>query len=139
MLIALAGHGAPANGALFQGDAATTLDAASCDLVLPPNSWHELDDHPVALREAARILRLDGRRAILDWRTTPSARPARRSITASPYATSSTFSSARLGHPPRQPRPLHRPRRRPVPAVLTAGKNAATANVARLVGDIRPA
>ena len=94
MLIALAGHGAPANGALFQGDAATTLDAASCDLVLPPNSWHELDDHPVALREAARILRLDGRRAILDWRTTPSARPARRSITASPCATPSAFSSA---------------------------------------------
>jgi len=66
---ALAEPGAPANIALFQGDAAATnLDASSCDLVVLANLWHELDDRPAALREAARILRPGGRLAILDWR-----------------------------------------------------------------------
>jgi ubiquinone/menaquinone biosynthesis C-methylase UbiE len=52
-----------------QGDAvATTLEPAGEDLVFCANVWHELDDRPAALAEFARILRPDGRLAILDWR-----------------------------------------------------------------------
>lgn len=62
---------APPRGSvrLFQGDAAATgLPASSVDRVLMANLWHELDDQPAALREAARILRPGGRLLILDWR-----------------------------------------------------------------------
>jgi ubiquinone/menaquinone biosynthesis C-methylase UbiE len=54
----------------IEGDAvATTLADASVDRVLLANVWHELDDEAGALAEAARILRPEGRIAILDWRT----------------------------------------------------------------------
>lgn len=46
----------------------TTLKDASVDLALLANVWHELDDHDAALAELARILRPNGRVAILDWR-----------------------------------------------------------------------
>jgi ubiquinone/menaquinone biosynthesis C-methylase UbiE len=47
----------------------TNLAGASCDRVLVANTWHELDDHPAALDEMKRLLREEGRLAILDWRT----------------------------------------------------------------------
>ncbi len=54
---------------LVEGEATrTTLDAASVDIVLLANVWHELDDPPAALAEASRILRPGGRLALLDWR-----------------------------------------------------------------------
>ena len=55
--------------ALVDGEATrTTLPDTCVDLVLFANVWHELDDHPAALAEAARILGPGGRIAILDWR-----------------------------------------------------------------------
>ncbi len=45
----------------------TGLASASCDLVFFANIWHELDNHPEVLAEAARILRGPGRIAIVDW------------------------------------------------------------------------
>lgn len=47
----------------------TTLTDACCDRVLMANVWHELDDHPGALAEVKRLLREEGRLAIVDWRT----------------------------------------------------------------------
>ncbi len=56
--------------ALVEGEATrTTLPAASVDVVLLANVWHEIDDRAAALTEASRILRPAGRIAILDWRT----------------------------------------------------------------------
>lgn len=46
----------------------SNLPGESCDLVLVANVWHEFDDHPGVLREVARLLRPEGRLAILDWR-----------------------------------------------------------------------
>lgn len=55
---------------LVEADAArTTLAAASVDVVFLANVWHEIDDRPAALGEAARVLRPGGKVAILDWRT----------------------------------------------------------------------
>ncbi len=55
--------------ALVHADAvATTLPSASCDLYLSANVWHELEDVKTVLAEAARVLKADGRLAILDWR-----------------------------------------------------------------------
>ena len=47
---------------------ATSLDDATCSLVLLANVWHEFDDHAAVLRETKRILKSGGRIAILDWR-----------------------------------------------------------------------
>ena len=47
--------------------AATRLDAASCDLVILAGLWHELENHHAALDEFRRILRPEGRLAIIDW------------------------------------------------------------------------
>lgn len=47
----------------------TTLPDASVDLVLIANVWHEIDDTAAALIETKRIVRHEGRVAILDWRT----------------------------------------------------------------------
>lgn len=59
----------PANVQLVEGSANnTTLPAESCDRVLMANLWHELDDHPGVLREAARLLRPGGLLVIVDWR-----------------------------------------------------------------------
>jgi ubiquinone/menaquinone biosynthesis C-methylase UbiE len=61
--------GAPRNIELVQGDATDTkLPDRSSAVVLFASLWHELDDHPAVLTEAARILRDGGRIAILDWR-----------------------------------------------------------------------
>jgi len=46
----------------------THLAAASCDLVIFADIWHEIEDRDAALDEAKRILRPEGRLAILDWR-----------------------------------------------------------------------
>jgi len=54
---------------LSEGDASHTgLLEASCDLVFMANLWHELDHHDFVLQEASRVLRRNGRLAILDWR-----------------------------------------------------------------------
>lgn len=60
---------APANISPVHGTAEhTTLPASCADLVFMANLWHELDDPAFVLKETARILRHDGRLAILDWR-----------------------------------------------------------------------
>lgn len=54
---------------LFRGSAeATSLPDGCSDLVLMANLWHELDNHPDVLAEAQRILKPEGRLAVLDWR-----------------------------------------------------------------------
>jgi ubiquinone/menaquinone biosynthesis C-methylase UbiE len=54
---------------LVRADAAeTSLVDESVDLVFTANLWHELDDTGRALAEFARILRPEGRLAIVDWR-----------------------------------------------------------------------
>jgi ubiquinone/menaquinone biosynthesis C-methylase UbiE len=54
---------------LKRGEALRTgLPNRSCDLVFMANLWHELDDHKAVLRESSRILRPQGRLAIVDWR-----------------------------------------------------------------------
>jgi ubiquinone/menaquinone biosynthesis C-methylase UbiE len=45
----------------------TALPAASCDRVLMAILWAELSDPAAALREAARLLREDGRLVIVEW------------------------------------------------------------------------
>jgi ubiquinone/menaquinone biosynthesis C-methylase UbiE len=56
------------NVELVHADAsATTLPAASCDLFLTANVWHELDDRGAVLAEAKRVLKPAGRIALLDW------------------------------------------------------------------------
>jgi ubiquinone/menaquinone biosynthesis C-methylase UbiE len=60
---------APSNIELVQGSAVqTNVGGHSCDLVLIANVWHELDDYQAALREVNRILKPNGRLAVLDWR-----------------------------------------------------------------------
>ncbi len=46
----------------------TGLPDSTCDLVFLANIWHEFDDRALVLEEAHRILKTDGRIAILDWR-----------------------------------------------------------------------
>jgi ubiquinone/menaquinone biosynthesis C-methylase UbiE len=46
----------------------TQLESGSCDLAFYANIWHELDDRGKVLLEALRILKPQGRIAILDWR-----------------------------------------------------------------------
>ena len=61
--------GAPENIVTRQGEAISTgLADASCDIAFLANIWHELDDREGVLREMVRILKPDGRVAILDWR-----------------------------------------------------------------------
>jgi ubiquinone/menaquinone biosynthesis C-methylase UbiE len=59
----------PLHLVLKRGEALRTgLPNRSCDLIFMANLWHELDDHRAVLRESSRILRPQGRLAILDWR-----------------------------------------------------------------------
>jgi SAM-dependent methyltransferase len=72
MLDVLAGKLASFDGdiELLQGTAHEThLPVGSCDLAFLGNIWHELDDRAGALAEVERILRPNGRIAIVDWRT----------------------------------------------------------------------
>lgn len=60
---------APTNIVPLEGKASSTgLAAGSCDLALLANIWHELDDRAAALAELVRILKPEGRIAVLDWR-----------------------------------------------------------------------
>ncbi|MGO8793243.1 MAG: class I SAM-dependent methyltransferase [Candidatus Sulfotelmatobacter sp.] len=71
--------GAPNNIELVEGSASqTTLDSKCADMVFIANVWHELDDHEAALKEAARVLRPNGRLAILDWRADKRSPPVLR-------------------------------------------------------------
>ena len=53
----------------------THLAAESCDLVIFADIWHEIEDRNGALDEARRILRPQGRLAILNWRPDASCPP----------------------------------------------------------------
>jgi len=54
---------------LVHGSAvSTSLKDAGCDLAFLGNVWHELDQPDEVLSEMQRILHLNGRMAILDWR-----------------------------------------------------------------------
>ena len=69
-----------------EGEGAKTgLPTGSCDIVFMANIWHELDDYPAVLREARRVLRRNGRLAIVDWRsdlTPPPGPPASHRVPA---------------------------------------------------------
>jgi ubiquinone/menaquinone biosynthesis C-methylase UbiE len=51
------------------------LPDRSADLVLLANIWHELDSLAAVLMEARRLLKSEGRLAILDWRAEFSGPP----------------------------------------------------------------
>ena len=63
----------------------TNLPATMCDLAFLANVWHELDDLNAVLQECRRILRPEGRIAIVDWRddvSQPPGPPPRRPVMA---------------------------------------------------------
>jgi ubiquinone/menaquinone biosynthesis C-methylase UbiE len=78
-----ADHG---NITLVAGSASEThLSDSSCDLVLLANVWHELDNAPAVLKETHRIIKPNGRLALLDWRadvTRPPGPPVEHRIPA---------------------------------------------------------
>lgn len=64
------------NVVCLQGEASSTgLTDSSCDCILMANVWHEFDDHTAVLAEATRILKPNGRLAVLDWRADFEAPP----------------------------------------------------------------
>jgi len=63
-----AAHGEPSIELVAAEATRTTLVDASLDLVFLSSVWHELDDHGAALGEFARLLRPQGRLALVDWR-----------------------------------------------------------------------
>ncbi len=68
--------GSPLNIKLVEGSAdRTSLPDATCDLAFFANIWHEVDDPAKVLQEAHRILKPEGRLAILDWRSDRSSPP----------------------------------------------------------------
>lgn len=59
---------APKNIRVIAGrPAATHLDPGSCDMAILAGIWHELENRHAALDEARRILKPEGRLALLDW------------------------------------------------------------------------
>jgi ubiquinone/menaquinone biosynthesis C-methylase UbiE len=65
----LSGASAPDNVRLVVGRPAHThLADASCDLVILADIWHDLENRDATLDECRRVLRPEGRLAILDWR-----------------------------------------------------------------------
>jgi ubiquinone/menaquinone biosynthesis C-methylase UbiE len=44
------------------------LPGSACDLIFLANVWHEIPDRVAVLAEAKRVLKAQGRIAILDWR-----------------------------------------------------------------------
>ena len=61
---------APTNISLMHGTVThTTLPDKCADFVFIANVWHEVDEHALVLKETARLLRKNGRMAILDWRS----------------------------------------------------------------------
>ncbi|MGA7521098.1 MAG: methyltransferase domain-containing protein [Acidobacteriaceae bacterium] len=57
------------NVQLMAGEAsATGIAPQSCDCLFLANVWHEFDDRAAVLTEATRVLKGNGRIAILDWR-----------------------------------------------------------------------
>jgi len=65
---------------------ATRIASGCCDRVLLANCWAELHDPMAALREAARLLREDGRLILIEWHNdaacpqAPSSRVGRREM-----------------------------------------------------------
>ena len=60
---------APANIVTLQDSASSTgLSPGCCDLAFLANVWHEIDDRDAVLAELARILKPEGKIAVLDWR-----------------------------------------------------------------------
>jgi ubiquinone/menaquinone biosynthesis C-methylase UbiE len=53
----------------------TTLADESVDLVFFGSVWHELDEPAMVLLEARRIMKIQGRLAILDWRADVAGPP----------------------------------------------------------------
>lgn len=69
----------------IRGEAdATGLAPGGFDRVLLANIWHEVDDRPATLAEAARLLRNDGQIAILDW--SPEVPSTKAQLTGPPMA-----------------------------------------------------
>ncbi|HEX3660357.1 MAG TPA: methyltransferase domain-containing protein [Acidobacteriaceae bacterium] len=57
-----------------EGEASSTgLPSGCADVVFMANVWHEFDDHAAVLKESRRLLKPEGRLALLDWR--PDAEP----------------------------------------------------------------
>jgi len=70
------GQAAIPNVELLHAEAGnTTLPQSSCDLFFAANVLHEFDDRAAVLKEAARVLKVGGQIAILDWRTDAPPEP----------------------------------------------------------------
>jgi ubiquinone/menaquinone biosynthesis C-methylase UbiE len=86
---------APPNISLHRGDAShLPLTDASVDLTFLANIWHELDDLSSVLAELRRVLKPEGRIAILDWRADLASPPGPPQDHRIPAAQAVSFLSA---------------------------------------------